>query len=341
MGTSALPSWRGVSRLITQRLAIAFLASVVLLIAPTIYPVSEHPTIAGFLHEIGFALFVAIVVWAVFEYFSNAETEDHWNDRIEKITKNVFFGVFRRNFPEGLIKEATILLLDHTFLRKSLDITYTLADGSYINREGRPQSFVKLGAITRFKIVNISNSDAGYPIGVGLPNPLIDEMKQFCKVNRMYVRRGDAVEEFDLDEAEKKFRTNIKDDNIYQVNFEVSSILIKSGEEVEFVSDYMMAKEEEDTELLQTRYPTDSLSVTILDHGPTERIVRARSIHLGNLRNDTPKEGNGCYNFTLDRYFLPHQGFVIWWKKVPLARNQTRTEPVIAGSATPEKMAEP
>jgi hypothetical protein len=100
-----------------------------------------------------------------------------------------------------------------------------------------------------------------------------------------------------------------------------------------------MAKEEEDTELLQTRYPTDSLSVTIFDHGPTRRIVRARSIHLGDLRDDTPKEANGCYNFTLDRYFLPHQGFAIWWKKSPPARNVSHA-PIVLQTGQPLEILE-
>jgi hypothetical protein len=296
---------------------LAFLASLILIILPQLPALSRYNGTVQFLHEVGFALLVAIFVWSIFEVFSQAQTEDYWNDRIEKITRNVFFGVFRRNFPDGLIKEANILLLDHTFLRKGLDVTYTLMDGSYVDRDGVAQTFVKLSAITRFRIINISNIDAEYPIGVGLPNPLIEEMKSFCKVNRIYVRRGEKTEYFDLDEAEKTFREEIKDDDIYQVNFKLKPIKIASGEEVEFVSDYIMAKEEEDTELLQTKFPTDSLSVTIMDQGPTNRMVRARSIHLGDLRDDTPKEANGSYNFTLDRYLLPHQGFVIWWKKRP------------------------
>jgi hypothetical protein len=243
MGMSEGGSWHGISRLITPRLAIAFLASLVLLIGPHIYPLSEHPDIGNVVHEIGFALLVAIFVWGVFEFFSHAETEDHWNDRIEKITKNVFFGVFRRNFPEGLIREATILLLDHTFLRKGLDVTYTLMDGSYNDREGRQQTFVKLSAITRFKIVNISNSNAEYPIVVGLPNPLIDEMKPFCKVNRLYIRRGDIIENFDLAEAEKVFRESMKDDNIYQVNFRLKPVIIKSApRRLEWVAAWELAR---------------------------------------------------------------------------------------------------
>jgi hypothetical protein len=58
------------------------------------------------LQEVGFALIVALVIWGMWEYFSQAETEDQWNARIERVAKSVFFGVFKPNFPEEMIQEA-------------------------------------------------------------------------------------------------------------------------------------------------------------------------------------------------------------------------------------------
>src|SRR4051812_34605439 len=67
--------------------------------------------------EIGFALIVALTIWAMWEYFSLAESEDQWNERIERVAKSVFFSVFKRNFPEQLIQEANLLLLEQNFVR--------------------------------------------------------------------------------------------------------------------------------------------------------------------------------------------------------------------------------
>lgn len=155
-------------------------------------------------HEAGFALIVALVIWGMFEFFSQVEKDDIWNDRIEKIAKNVFFGVFRRNFPPDLIKEATELLLEQTFIRSGLHATYVLRDDKYRDSAGNDMSYVRLETVARFKIRNVTNMNAQYPI----------------------------------------------------------------------------------------------------------------RIHPAPLEDDSSAQAKGAYNFHLNRYLLPHQGFVIWWKNI-------------------------
>jgi hypothetical protein len=288
-----------------------------LFLAVSYWGVDKGSFLRDLCHEIGFALVVAVTIWVTFEFFARADTEDHWNERIEKITKNVFLGVFKRNFPDEFIREAHSLVLDHTFIRYGLNVTYTISDGSYANRDGQTQKFVKLNAVARYRIKNVGNSAARLPLGIELPNPMIEEMKPTCKVSRISVKRGGTETKIDLSAAEEAFREAIKNDNNSQVKFEVPNISVGQNEEIEVVFDYVMAKEEEDTEIFQTRYPTDSVGITIMDRGPTARAVRARSIHGSNLEDDTSAERTGTYNFKLSKYLLPYQGFVIWWKKVP------------------------
>ena len=95
-------------------------------------------------HEIGFALIVAVVIWTIFEFFTRAEHEKRWAQHTQDIAKGVFFGVFRRNFPDEYIKEAHNLVLDHRFIRFGLNVTYTLVDDTFTNRAGNPQKFVRL-----------------------------------------------------------------------------------------------------------------------------------------------------------------------------------------------------
>jgi hypothetical protein len=47
---------------------------------------------------------------------------------------------------------------------------------------------------------------------------------------------------------------NLHNDSISQVKFEIPSINLDPNEEIEVVFDYGMSKEEEDTEVFQTRY---------------------------------------------------------------------------------------
>ena len=267
-------------------------------------------------HEVGFALVVALLIWGLFEYFSNAESEEQWNRRIDRIAKSVFFGVFRRNFPPELIHEANVLLLEQSFVRLGFHVTYTLNDDSYVH-EGREISFVRLEAVARYKIKNVSNVVASCPIAIGLPNPLQEVLKSKCRVNRLVVKRKGINENINLDGAEEKFRLTLSDNSSYNARYAIEPIKIAPDEEVEIIWDYAMAKEDEDTEIGQTLYPTDSITIAVMDTNPTRRIVRARSIHPAPLENDTSAEAKGTYIFRLERYMLPHQGFAIWWKRRP------------------------
>ncbi len=296
---------------------IALLAgSLLLVLSYSVFP--EHSFAQGASHEVGFALVVAVIIWVTFEFFSRGDMEERWNDRIERVSRSVFFGVFKRNFPDDLIKEARVLLLDHDFVRRDLSLTYTISDANYTARDGMNQPFVKLSALARYKVKNIGDQSRDYDVGIALPNPLIDELKAHCRVVSIrYRRQDDPWQEVDIRVAQEEFRTKLANDTKHACPFVATKLSIKSGEEIEFVFDYVMAKEEEDTEIFQTRLPANFLTVNVVDQGPTKRIVRARSIHVLDLEDDTSGEATGTYSFRLPRYLLPHQGFALWWKKVP------------------------
>jgi hypothetical protein len=247
------------------------------------------------------------------------------------IARNVFFGVFRRNFPAEFIAEANILVLEHSFIRTGTNVTYILRDYLYKDRYGKDRTFVNVLATLRFKLRNIANVARPFELKVGLPNPMIDELKDYCrvlkvKVNNYYdVPHGDISAYLDsaMPAAQQKFRDLLTDDSHFMVPFHVATLNIKPDQEIEVIYEYEMAKEEEDTEICQTLYPMDSVNITIVDRGPTQRIVRAKSIHHANLEDDTSANETGTYNYRLDRYLLPHQGYAIWWKKVPVPPDAT------------------
>ena len=279
-----------------------------------------HNVIQELSREIGFALIVAVIIWVTFEYVSQSETEEHWINRIEKISKNVFLGVFRRNLPEKFIEEATMIVLNHTFIRSDMHITYTLIDEQFTNRSGELQKFVRLNAIAKSKIKNISYQKAKLQILLGLPNPIIDEMKAVCNVHKVIIKQGGVDDVPDLKASEAKFREELKNDRKFRAIFEVKEIEILPEQEVEMIFDYSMAKEEEDTEIFQIGSPTKNISITVVDTVPNSRIVRAMAIHRCNLEDNSSAERRGTYCFILNEFFLPYQGFAIWWKKEPQAR---------------------
>jgi hypothetical protein len=286
--------------------------------SPALHP-EEHKAIYLLLvQEVGFALIVAFVIWAAWEVFKQAETEDQWNARIERVAKSVFFGVLKRNFPEELIQEATLLLLERDFIRTGSSHLFTLRDDKFIRQDGKETPCVILEVLARFKIKNVANETRDYPLRVGLPNPLHSGLKEKCKVRQVQVRLPrEELKGRLLKDAEQKFRTELDDprnkkDTIF---FELELVKIHPGEEIEIIWNYAIPKEAEDAEVVQFTQATDAAVISVVDLGGDKRTVRAKSIHRCELENVGSESPKGTYSYRLDRFFLPRQGFHIWWKE--------------------------
>ena len=269
-------------------------------------------TLAG---EIGTALLVAVFVWAFFELASRRQQEERIDQRIERITKNVFFGVFRRDLPEGLIDEASRLVLENDIIRRDFSVTYTLSDDTYQAAGGRSMPFVRLRAVSRFILKNVGLDPREIPIAVGLPNPIAPGMVEKSDVVSIKIRRkGEDERTLDLTSAKEEMKAGMLDSNNHLCNCLGMKYTLQPDEEIHITADYIMAKEVEDTEVLQSRYPSDGLALTVIDTAPNKRFVRARSIHRAQLKDDSGSREDGTHIYTLDYHLLPHQGVMVWWK---------------------------
>ena len=286
---------------------------------------------ASLLREVGTALMVAVFVWAFFEVASRRNQEERIDSRIERITKNVFFGVFRRDLPRGLIDEASLLILEANIIRTDFSITYTLSDDSYEADDGRVVPFIALRAVAQFTLKNIGTAECPARVGVGLPNPIQPGMREKSDVFSLKVRQnGHPEEDLDIRNERREMRKDMENINLPMV-FCGKVLPIRPNEDVRVYADYVLAKELEDTEVLQSLFPTDGLRVTVIDRAPEKRIVRARSIHRVDLRDSSSPRESGTHIYSLEQHMLPYQGMILWWKARDPAAAPTKERPAIDG----------
>ena len=148
--------------------------------------------------DIGFAFWVAIVVYVLFELRSRQEFEstlqrefhaqseeineivrkqdERLTEKVSLIASNVFFGVYQRNLPRPLINEASIVVLEQDLVKRDIFLRYTIQDRTYKNEDGNECPFVCLITSLSFSTTNISSKAVAVPIGVILPNPLVQGM---------------------------------------------------------------------------------------------------------------------------------------------------------------------
>lgn len=215
------------------------------------------------------------------------------------------------------MQEVNALMIEPSFIRGGLRIKYTLHDDTFQDRFGKTRKFVRVDTLAFYRITNITSDVKKLPFVLGLPNPLIDEMKEKCRVTSVRVTHSENSQTLSLDAAEAKFRQEIKDDSKQTIRFVLQDIEFEPSQTMEIVIKYSYAKEEEDNEIYQTLYPVDGITIEIEDKGPTVRRVFCKSIgpHTLNLIAGGPSEGSSTYR--LSRFVLPRQGAVVWWKKVP------------------------
>jgi hypothetical protein len=147
------------------RAALAAAVGVIILLVREKLP---WPWLQDLLHEIGFALLVAVFIWVVFDYFSHTDEEGRWRTRIEQITSEVFYGVLRRNLPKELLAEANTLILNQVFIRKGLSVEYILEDDAYADGAGNQVRYTKLSAAIRYTLVNVSDTPKQFPVAVNV-----------------------------------------------------------------------------------------------------------------------------------------------------------------------------
>jgi hypothetical protein len=272
------------------------------------------------LHEIGFALMISVIVWLMFENQLSREADGVWDSRIERMTKNVFQAVLRKDLPKGLLDEANNLVLNSSLIRRGFSVTYTLMDSAYSDTHSQMTPCVLVEAVMEFSMENVSTDNACWNVGLGLPNPIHPGLKALVEVKSVIVSKGGDEVTLDLETAHREFQDALHQDSQTSVPFKAGEIEVKPGEKYEFSASYVMAKETEDSELLQTRFPSEGLRITIFDKAQDDRrLVFARSVHRHPLESASEKLSvTSSKIFTVPGYLLPHQGVLIWWKRNPL-----------------------
>jgi hypothetical protein len=282
-----------------------YAAQIVELVSAPIFK-SALGVLNDFIREVGFALVVAVIIWTVFEYFARAENDAMWKERTEELSENIFYGLHRRRLPRAYFNLANEVVLSPVFVRTGWQIHYLLRDANDV-------PFVIVSCTTRYEITNITDEIQAFPLQISLPNPMHSSMKDKVGVSSLLLWQSGKRQEPDLREAQRAFRDQIQGDSA-QVPFSAGSVEILPQDKVEVAFTFTLVKYPSDSEILRGPYPSDSLQVFIVDHGPSKRQLGGHSIHPDPLERVSPTGSGDAYQFRINRYLLPHHGVVIFWK---------------------------
>ena len=151
------------------------------------------------------------------------------------------------------------------------------------------------------------------PFRLGLPNPILDELKKHVRVNsfRFGERTLDAeqIAKINLDLQER-----LKDDTENDAPVDIGELELQPGQTVTVSGSYTMVKELQDTEVFRTAEIAENIHLTVVNKSTEDLAIRARSLAHGKLHHSASPSAQ---QWKLDELSLPLQGIMVWWKKKP------------------------
>jgi hypothetical protein len=113
-----------------------------------------------------------------------------------------------------------------------------------------------VSAAIRYTVVNVSDSPQRFPVAVLLPNPQVPALKSKADVLSVSITQNGRREIKDIAGERRRFREEMDASQATHVRCSAATLDLASGEHAEIEMQYVMAKEEEDSENFETLYPS-------------------------------------------------------------------------------------
>lgn len=279
--------------------------------------------LADLLRNAGIAVILSIIISVTLERHSRAHFTSALATKTKELSLSVFTGMFNRRHPAALLAAVKTQILERDLIRESLSVTYTLSlwepPHEYARLNGN--CFIRVDVLLSSTVRNVSTVTSGssgiatVPIGLALPNPMLDELKPFVRVNEVVIN-GEALPQEMLDEQNLQMQSDLARDGEEDVSVKFGARSISPDETLSVSANYSMMKEFEDTEVFRTLQITQGLTLTVHDNTGRGLGIRAKAIHSRPL--EKMASSSATTQWRLPDIILPQQGIIVWWKKRPL-----------------------
>lgn len=287
--------------------------------------------LADLLRNAGVAVILSIIISITLERHSRAHFTSALATKTKELSLSVFTGMFNRRHPPALLAAVKSQILERDLIRESLSVTYTLSLWEPPQEHARlkDQCFIRVDVLLSSTVRNVSTVTSGsagiatVPIGLALPNPMLDELKPFVRINEVVIN-GQPLEATIIEEQNAAMQADLSRDAEEDVSVSFGERTVSPDETLSVSANYSMMKEYEDTEVFRTLQITQGLTLTVHDNTGRGLVVRAKAIHSRGL--EKMASSTATTQWRLPDIILPQQGLIIWWKKRPL------TPPVISAN---------
>lgn len=277
--------------------------------------------VAGTLQALGLTIIAAVFISSTVDRRTRSYFFRELARKTEILGSNVLLGMFESRHHPRLFSMVKEHVFEKNVLRRNIDINYTLVDleedfsGTRLNGERFLKVDVILSTIT--ENINVAKTESEgvvtLPIWLGLPNPILDELKKHVRVNSFRVGERKLDPEH-IQRINEDLQACLKDDTENDAPVHIDDIDLQPGQTVTVSGSYTMVKELQDTEVFRSKEIAENIHLTVVNKSTEDLAIRARSLAHGRLHHSASPSAQ---QWKLDELSLPLQGIMVWWKKKP------------------------
>lgn len=277
--------------------------------------------LSGMLQALGLTVVAAVFISSTVDRRTRSYFFRELAKKTETLGNNVLLGMFETRHHPRLFSMVKENVFEKNVIRRNIDINYTLVDldedftGTRLDGERFLRVDVILSTVT--ENINVAQTESGgrvmLPITLGLPNPILDELKPFVMVNSFRVGRK-KIDKARIAAINADLQEKLKDDSQNDAPVMIDEVELQPGETITVSGSYTMIKELQDTEVFRSKEIAENIHLTVVNKSTEDLAIRARSLAHGTLH---PQASPSAQQWKLDELSLPLQGIMVWWKKKP------------------------
>lgn len=304
------------------------------------FQLADHQTIQHVVRDLGIAGVVGAYLAMTIDRVNRIRLHQEVDEYVRNVGDNFIKAVYGNALPVGLFNVIRRTLFDCKFLRTEYTAEMSIHDFTEAYLQSAPpqersmlESFKKslqesnvsvsgrvvLKCTSRYKIKNVSQTDANYPVVWEITNPFAGQFKGLCGVKSVVVDGKEQIT------GDGYYGQQTKEG-------ETSSPLLRYERLVHLAVDQQIAVEmesyslrlEDDSEPWQTLIPCQGMNVCVEDANgnKTIHILLDAPVVEQTATSATKNDRTNKASLSITQYVLPYQGVLVKWMPKRQSPNQ-------------------
>lgn len=272
--------------------------------------------------ELGFALLIAVAISEGIERVARAHQNAEFQEQLRRTKENVLEAVYGEK--DIYFRHFRSHVVERSFLRRGMKVSLRFLPHAARGKHG--ERIIRIHVDTRFEIENVTDVPVDYPLMLSIEKPWDSTFEDQIRAVHIEIDR-EKLNPATIHKADQKGE-DTQDFVILSKDVEIAARSARN-----FHVEVNIYKYEQDHFVWQSLIPADGLSYSV-EYGPDFELYSGEMIADDKVVVDESTQGlPGMLAKRIPDPLFPGNGFVIWWRKRPVAEPAVPVEGSTGGVA--------